>query len=127
MHFSTMKLTLLGIFFISFFSFSGFTQENTYQIINGTEFDNIQEYKQALNNADMDAYRFIHERRRIIFESGVIVELLSVDELKSANIPVKEERAKLASEAIEFHTTWRLVQGKIVLVHHNVNDKKRLK
>ncbi len=83
-------LTVLGIFLFNV----GFSQENTFKIIKKNNVQNISEYVEAMNNANFDAYRYIEKRRNIAFKSGVIIELLSAQELKRKNISFDFSKAK---------------------------------
>ena len=92
-----MKTTkfLSSIFLIVALSLSGYAQKGTYSIVQKSDVKNIKEYEKAMDDANFDSYRFIDKRRKLVFESGVVIELLSVNELKEKNIAVDESKAIL--------------------------------
>lgn len=80
------------LFFISIFLFSGRMYAQiipTFTVLEKGKAENIYLYEDALNNADMNNYRLLDKRVKIIFDAGVIAELLSAKELSAKGIKIQ--------------------------------------
>ena len=82
-----MKKTLL--IFILILSVSSFTalyaqeKENvTYIFKNSEKITSLKDYSTAISKAQLDCYRMLNQRRSLKFDNGLIVELLSANELE---------------------------------------------
>ena len=79
-----------------------------------------------MQEANFDSYRFIDKRRNLVFESGVVVELFSVNEVKALGIAIDETKAT-STELPQGYTppTYQITpDGKIVAVHI-LNPRKK--
>lgn len=65
--------------------------EETFIITQKNNITNIKDYETALRKADLKCYRMLDQRRVLKFDSGVIVELLSVNELLQKGIVVRKD------------------------------------
>tara|TARA_B110000091_G_C13767780_1_gene455209 strand:+ start:129 stop:380 length:252 start_codon:yes stop_codon:yes gene_type:complete len=54
-----------------------------------------------MDKADFDSYRYINKTRKITFKSGVVIELLSVNELKEKNIYFDASKASIYNSKTE--------------------------
>lgn len=90
---SSKKLILAMSFML--LSVAAICQEGTYRIIDDANVANISEYTSAMNDANFDSYRYFDKNRQLTFESGVVIELLSVNTLQEKGIEVNESRASL--------------------------------
>ena len=86
------KSILLGVSLV-FSSILGYAQTDTYLISNNAGATNISDYETVMDVANFDSYRFIDKRRILTFDSGVIIELLSVNEIKQLNLECDETKA----------------------------------
>jgi hypothetical protein len=53
---------------------------------------NVTPYNTALESANLDHYRLVNERRFLVFDTGVVVELLSSNELNAQGISFDPRR-----------------------------------
>lgn len=58
----------------------------------------ITAYEQALNSAELTKYRFQDKRFEMQFESNVVIELLSINELKANHIPYNENYLRTTAD-----------------------------
>jgi hypothetical protein len=82
-------------FFVSFLLISSFSysQENTYEFIENGSVNDLSVYTEAMNMANFDAYRFMSKRRLIRFKSGVVISLLSEQELLEKGFQITDSKA----------------------------------
>ena len=80
-----MKKLLLLSFFIFNLSFSQEVEKITYKFLNPESVPNISDYKLAFSTADMSAFRYESKNNIIEFQSGLKVELFSINELRNVN------------------------------------------
>lgn len=80
-----MKRITFLLLFILFagITVSGQTTKRTYEITNSGGISDLEVYYSALDNYDLDRHRLINQNRTIIFDSGVEIELFSVQKLES--------------------------------------------
>ena len=111
-----------------FFSTSIFSQEASssvfFQITNNGSVGDIQPYKDAIAKANWNCYRLMTKRRTLNFDSGVIVELFSVDELSAKGNKVDTscltDEKNISSEQPLYHLS---ESGIIIEMHTNQADK----
>lgn len=80
-------LWLLPLFFWCGLLFAQ-TPVQSFVIVNTGSVRNIQAYVDALNGNDIDKYRHMDHRTTMVFKEGVVVELLSANELQTLGLPV---------------------------------------
>ena len=102
--FLVLALTVLSLLIMP----EVFSQKNTYEIIKDNSVSNISEYKTAMDKANFDTYRYIQKRRKITFDTGVEIELLSVYELQALEIPVDASRGRIYNAKAETNPIYRL-------------------
>ena len=98
----------------------------TYRILNLPNLPDLSSYDNAMKEASFDSYRFIDKRRNLVFESGVVIELFSVNEVKALGIVIDETKAT-SNELPQGYTppTYKITtDGKIVAVHI-LNPRKK--
>jgi len=98
----------------------------TFRIINLPNLPDLSLYQNAMEEANFDSYRFIDKRRNLTFESGVVIELFSVNEVQALGIVIDETKAT-SSELPQGYTppTYKITpDGKIVAVHI-LNPRKK--
>lgn len=93
------------------FTLSSFAQTGTYSILSEGNAADISAYKNALNAANFDSYRFVSKRRKITFLSGVEVELASATELEEQAIPVDISKALSDETKIVDEGIWKLTES----------------
>ena len=98
----------------------------TFRIINLPNLPDLSLYENAMEEANFDSYRFIDKRRNLTFESGVVIELFSVNEVQALGIVIDETKAT-SDELPQGYTppTYKITpDGKIVAVHI-LNPRKK--
>ena len=99
---------------------------HTYRILNLPNLPDLSSYDNAMEEANFDSYRFIDKRRNLVFESGVVIELFSVNEVQALGIVIDETKAtsdKLPQGYIP--PTYKITsEGKILAVHA-LNPRKK--
>jgi hypothetical protein len=98
----------------------------TFRIINLPNLPDLSLYQNAMEEANFDSYRFIDKRRNLTFESGVVIELFSVNEVQALGIVIDETKAT-SIELPQGYTppTYKITpDGKIVAVHI-LNPRKK--
>lgn len=93
-----MKKILLLSFFIFNLSFSQEVEKITFKFLNPEIVSNISDYKKAFSTADMSAFRYESKNNIVEFQSGLKVELFSVDELKNKNIKLNLQNFRRVDE-----------------------------
>jgi len=102
------------------------SSNETYRIINLPNLGDLTPYEDAMEDANFDSYRFINKRRNLTFDSGVVIELFSINEAKALGISIDETKAT-SSELPQGYTppTYKITSdGKIVAVHI-LNPRKK--
>lgn len=80
-------LWLLPLFFWYAIVFAQ-TPAQSFVIINQGTVQDLKPYVDALNGNDIDKYRHVDQRTTLVFKEGVVVELLSANELQGLGLPV---------------------------------------
>lgn len=108
--FNRLRVMLSGIllFVFSLLLFSFTTPSGSYVYVNPKSVSDLTPYTEALSKADMDRYRYMDERNTIVFESGLKVELLSANEMKALNMPVRIERVRTEKPGFDTGSIFRL-------------------
>ena len=89
-----MKKIFVVVFLITssaLFS-NSLAQPNTFEIVLNGNITDVTQYITAMNNADFSNYFYQNTRRKIVFESGVVIELLSVRELEAKGIQIQQQK-----------------------------------
>ena len=105
-------------------SFWSVGQTSTFEIKSvGNEIAS-DELKNAMNDANFDAFRLYNDRRTLKFKSGAIVELKSVTELVLAGIKVdRENYLKDGVPKGYIEPIYALINGNIVASYSTQNAK----
>ncbi len=139
MNHKKIKLQVLSLFILSFLfiSNSAFSQvensdaivevTNSFRIINQGKVNNIQLYVDALNNANLDKYRMFDKRRILQFDTGVKIELYSVNELKEKGTKYDESKIKDGDYSTVHHATFKLNESGHILELHSCPAGKKPK
>jgi len=101
-----------------------YSQKNTYKIIEKNNVLNISEYRTAMDKANFDTYRYIQKRRKISFDTGVVIELLSVYELQALNIPVDASKGRIYNKNGETNPIYRLGNNGYILAEIKTKNGK---
>lgn len=88
------KLLLLLTLLFCLFSFSQEVEKISYKFLNPEAVTNISDYKLAFSTADMSVFRYESKNNIIVFQSGLKVELFSVNDLKNKNIKLNLQNFK---------------------------------
>lgn len=100
---SAFLLVVLSSLFLSFTTPAG-----SYHYLNPTSVQDLVPYTTALSKADLDRYRYIDERNVLVFDTGLQVELLSANEMKALNMPVRIERVRTEKPAFNTGSVFKL-------------------
>lgn len=101
-----------------------FAQSRTYTVLNENKVSNIADYQAAMDKANFDSYRYINNRRKITFDTGVEIELLSASELQVLNIPVDISKASNYDKNTETNPIYRLGSNGYILAEIQSMEKK---
>ena len=107
------------------FSLFASGQEDTYYVTDNASVENLQEYKDALNEADLHQYRLVDERRSFTFKSGLTFELLSANEL-AGTYPNEMANVSLTSDDLNesFQPIFTLTDGILGIEYGSVQSLK---
>jgi len=115
-------LTFVTFLFLSFVSVYG--QEDTYKIVKTNNVLNIDDYKFAMDKANFDSYRYLNTRRKLTFNTGVEIELLSVQELQGLQLSVDASKASVFDSQTETHPIYKLGNNGYILIEIQKTQKK---
>lgn len=101
-----------------------FSQKNTYEVVKNNKVLNLSEYEVAMDKANFDNYRYIKKRRKITFDTGVEIELLSVQELQALNIGVDASKGKIYNPNTETNPVYKLGKNGYILAEIRIKNKK---
>ena len=119
-----MKIHLCFFLLLSIlFSSTGFSQKDSYLIINKNKTTNISEYKDALDNANFNRIRYKSKRRQITFLNGPTIELLSAQELISKGVLIDLSEATNDGKYIDDSNTWKLAPNGHIIHTISMNNK----
>ena len=119
-----MKIHLCFFLLLSIlFSSTGFSQKDSYLIINKNKTTNISEYKDALDNANFNRIRYKSKRRQITFLNGPTIELLSAQELISKGVLIDLSEATNDGKYIDDSNTWKLAPNGHIFHTISMNNK----
>ena len=121
-HLIKISLLFIGILL----SFSIKAQEingKTYQITNNGSVKDIQPYIDALNKADMRYHRLKNTRNKIVFNTGVAVELFSASEINTNVHPLVLSDYPENFDAKRDVPNFSLGSDNVILEGHNMKWK----
>ncbi len=98
----------------------------TFRIINLPNLPDLSLYENAMEEANFDSYRFLDKRRNLTFESGVVIELFSVNEVKALGIVIDETKAtssKLPKGYIP--PTYKITNAGEIVAVYALNPRKK--
>ncbi|TND09003.1 MAG: hypothetical protein FD123_1857 [Bacteroidetes bacterium] len=72
-------------------------------------------YLDALTKSDLDKYRYFDKRSVMKFENGMIVELLSANEMKALGLSVKTERVRTEDPKFDSGSVFKLAQNGVLV------------
>lgn len=120
-----MYLLLAGVLFLGKPGFSQEKNEITFRIIENGNVSDVRPYIVALENAKFECYRMKEKRRVIAFDTGVKVELYSINEVIGSGNQINnscfiEERNLKTTQPVYVLSE----SGKILEKHENSGVKK---
>ncbi|MBL4703396.1 MAG: hypothetical protein JKY54_02685 [Flavobacteriales bacterium] len=119
-----INLTLFFAFFL--ISTISFSQTETYEITSQGSLTDVSEYANAMNDGNFDSYRFQSKRRTIVFESGVEVQLLSVNELVAKSVTVDASMAIGDNVSIADEGLWKLTASGHIIRTQSIQFPKKV-
>ena len=113
-------------FFVSFLLLATFSysQENTYEVIENGSVNDLSVYTEAMNKANFDAYRFMSKRRLIRFKSGVVISLLSEQELLEKGFQITDSKAIPDEIILTNEPIFELRENGYIRVNHTALPSK---
>jgi len=113
-------------FFVSFLLIASFSysQENTYEVIENGSVNDLSVYTEAMNKANFDAYRFMSKRRLIRFKSGVVISLLSEQELLEKGFQITDSKAIPDEIILTNEPIFELRENGYIRVNHTALPSK---
>ena len=113
-------------FFVSFLLLATFSysQENTYEVIENGSVNDLSVYTEAMNKANFDAYRFMSKRRLIRFKSGVVISLLSEQELLEKGFQITDSKAIPDEITLTNEPIFELRENGYIRVNHTALPSK---
>jgi hypothetical protein len=107
------SLGFLALMALCLFPNISFAQTGTFEITSKGNVSDIKLYEDAMNSANFDSYRFQTKRRMINFEAGVLIELLSAEEVESKGLEINKSLALNDSEFFnqKNSSSWRLTSS----------------
>ncbi len=113
-------------FFVSFLLIASFSysQENTYEFIENGSVNDLSVYTEAMNKANFDAYRFMSKRRLIRFKSGVVISLLSEQELLEKGFQITDSKAIPDEIILTNEPIFELRENGYIRVNHTALPSK---
>lgn len=105
-------IILSTIIFCAFTTSNLFAQEGTYKIVKENNLTNVSDYITAMDKANFDSYRYVNNRRKLVFNTGLIIELLSVQELENSGIAVDASKAMV-------YDPKKLIQNPVYRLNNN--------
>ena len=113
-------------FFVSFLLLATFSysQENTYEVIENGTVNDLSVYTEAMNKANFDAYRFMSKRRLIRFKSGVVISLLSEQELLEKGFQITDSKAIPDEIILTNEPIFELRENGYIRVNHTALPSK---
>ncbi len=119
-----MKTLFCALF--GLISFGLFGQSGSYEVVESNNVTNIEEYESAMDKADFDAYRYVAKRRVLQFDSGVVIELLSVEELEANGVTVDRSKAKVFDPNMkESSYVWKLAPNGYIIQQFEYSGKSK--
>lgn len=115
------------LFCFSFGLIKAQEKENiSYKIINKGKVEDIQPYITAMNKADFKCYRMLNKPRKIIFDTGVEINLEAALDMAAKGIPVDRNCLTDEKKLPEKEPLYTLHQsGVIVELHTSPMGGKR--
>ena len=101
-----------------------FTDPRSWLYVNPQVVQDTAPYDAALQQADLDKYRYFDKRNTLHFESGLDVELLSANEMIAQGLPLKRDHVRTEEPAFDTKPVFKLTtDGKILEVQTRVKIK----
>jgi hypothetical protein len=122
-----MKKLIFTLVFISALSHSyGQKSDNSFVITEDAQVTDIALYEKALNNADMDRYRYLDSRRVIKFQKGVVIELFSANEMIEKGMTVQIEKIRKAPIEKNTEPNFVLKPSGYIIEQHTAIGKRKI-
>lgn len=111
-----MKQILLFLLFLGSISvFAQTPQAKSYVITQKGTVTDVAAYEQAMETGNWDKYRYFDKRSVLRFETGLVVELLSANEMKALGLPVKTDRVRTKDPDFDTGSVFRLTTSGIIV------------
>lgn len=75
----------------------------------------VAAYEKAMETGNWDKYRYFDKRSVIRFETGLVIELLSANEMKALGLPVLTDRVRTRDPETDSGSVFRLTSGGIIV------------
>lgn len=75
----------------------------------------VAPYEKAMETGNWDKYRYFDKRSVIRFETGLVIELLSANEMQATGLPVLTDRVRTKDPDFDTQSVFRLTSGGIIV------------
>lgn len=114
----------LLIAFLALIPSLAFAQQGTYEITETALVNNVADYERALDNSNFDVYRFQTKRRTLKFRKGLVVELLSVAEVKALGLAIDGSKSLPDDVTLKYDPTFVLnSKGQIIAESYSATKR----
>ena len=100
-----------------------FGQDKSYVLTSPAQVRDINLYITAIDNANWDKYRLLNERRTITFQKGVIIELLSADEMTEKGMEVDLSKILKQKPTTLYKPVFVLGENGYIIEQHSYIEK----
>jgi hypothetical protein len=115
---------LIIAFSLLVFSTTLYGQEKSYLITDEAQVGDINIYITAIEKANWDKYRMIDERRVIKFKKGVIIELLSANEMTEKGMEINQSLVLKQSPTGIYQPLFVLSDNGFIIEQHSYVTKR---
>jgi len=101
-----------------------FAQDRSYVITDEAQVEDINLYVTAIEKATWDKYRLVDKRRVITFKEGVIIELLSANEMTEQGLKINHSMILKQSPKGSYQPLFVLSENGFIIEQHSYKTKR---
>ena len=101
------------------------TPKNTFEITSKVNSPEAVVVAKSIESADLDNYRLRDSRRKLTFENGVVVELLSANELKNLGYKVDPSFYRESLDKNYVEPTYSISDTGMLIQNHHPSFKNK--
>jgi hypothetical protein len=100
--------------------------KSSYSVVKTNNVKDVSDYITALSKADMEGYRLKNKRTKLIFDTGVEIEMLSAVESKSKGNTTNPDNYREENQVNYQMPTFRLHPSGIIMALYNSDSTKKI-